>query len=108
MFPPPMTDTACSGPRPPKTTATLILRCSLTRPPVLVTPSALPGRRAARQQQRGLAHRQALMQDRGDDLGDRHLDAVLAGQLPDRLRGFYARGRLRRGSQNFVQRGAAA
>ncbi len=30
MLPPPMQDTACSGPLPPKTTATLILRCSLT------------------------------------------------------------------------------
>ena len=31
MLPPPMQDTACSGPLPPNTTATLILRCSLTR-----------------------------------------------------------------------------
>src|ERR1700685_277294 len=89
MLPPPMTDTACSGPRPPKTTATLILRCSLTSPPVLlarrnppapspqprrrVTRSALPGRRSAGQQQRGLAHLKALVQHGGDGLGDRHL-----------------------------------
>ena len=35
MFPPPMQDTACSGPLPPKMTATLILRCVLQLVPFL-------------------------------------------------------------------------
>src|SRR5580692_6728856 len=45
MFPPPMQDTACSGPFPPNTTATLIFRCTLTLPPVV--PPSGGGLRAA-------------------------------------------------------------
>ena len=93
MFPPPMQDTGCSGPRPPNTTATLILRCSLTNPPVPVSVPAVPyagdapasdavtlwlGRPAGQQQDR-LPDFQPFVHDPGDHLGDRHLHAVLRG-----------------------------
>src|SRR5712692_9938830 len=94
MLPPPMQDTACSGPLPPKTTATLIFRCTFTLPPLSgPTPGAKASDAiafrlgaAAGQQDSRLADRQAIPDDCLHDLRNRHLHAMLAGKLQHGLR----------------------
>src|SRR5260221_13542740 len=104
MLPPPRQDTACSGPLPPKMTATRILRCSstllLSVPPRadnrVPAPRPLGHRRSdsvafwlcrpAGEQDHRLADLQAIVHHRDHDLGDRHLHAVAPGQFQHRLR----------------------
>src|SRR5215831_12969828 len=112
-----MQDTGCSGPWPPNTTATLILRCSFSAfPPPLVRNRVRRqshaitlwlGRTRGKQLRR-LADPDLSPRYSGHHLGDRHLDATLASEFKDRLRRLHALGDLRRTGRGGVEGQATA